>query len=368
MPPVALIFVPSIVCLLAQSVLALCPPQCECKWKSGKESVICLNANLSVVPLHLDAGTQVLDLTGNGLVSLRHEEFSKAGLVNLQKVHLAKCRLKNIERYSFKHLINLVELDLSNNLLSNIPSHTFDSITELRELRLNGNPITKIFNDAFLHLTQLTRLELSDCRVSLIEPRAFAGLERSLEWLKLDKNKLVEAEATSFENFQNLHGLELANNPWNCTCSILPLRMWMVRQNVPFGVPPMCHRPKRLHMKPWDRLSLDEYACTPSIVSIKSVVYGTETNNVTLQCRTSGTPAPEVRWSFKNKVIANLSTPYPGSSKLYVMVVSNHTSDLRIYSVDIHDAGSYTCAAETKPANRRPASNCTCLRNRLMAL
>ncbi|CAH2000147.1 unnamed protein product [Acanthoscelides obtectus] len=157
MPGAALFLLPSIVWWLAQSALALCPPQCECKWKSGKESVICLNANLSVIPLQLDAGTQVLDLTGNGLVSLRHEEFSKAGLVNLQKVYLAKCRLKNIERYSFKHLINLVELDLSINQLSNIPSHTFDSITELRELRLNGNPITKIFNDAFLHLTQLTR-------------------------------------------------------------------------------------------------------------------------------------------------------------------------------------------------------------------
>ncbi|CAH2000349.1 unnamed protein product, partial [Acanthoscelides obtectus] len=199
------------------------------------------------------------------------------------------------------------------------------------------------------------RLELTDCRISLIEPRAFAGLDRTLEWLKLDKNKLVEAEATSFVNFQSLHGLELAGNPWNCTCSILPLRMWMVRQNVPFGVPPTCHNPQRLHMKPWDRLSLEEYACTPSINTIKPVVDGTETSNVTLRCRTSGTPEPEVKWSFKNKVIANLSTPYAGSSKLYVTVISNHTSELRIYNVDTHDAGSYMCAAENK-AGRAEAS------------
>lgn len=38
-----------------------CPAVCECKWKSGKESVICSNAKtkLSEIPSGLDPGTQV---------------------------------------------------------------------------------------------------------------------------------------------------------------------------------------------------------------------------------------------------------------------------------------------------------------------
>ncbi|KAJ8926412.1 hypothetical protein NQ314_021198 [Rhamnusium bicolor] len=329
--------------------LSDCPGLCECKWKSGKESVICLNANLSVVPLQLDAGTQVLDLTGNNLASIRHEEFSKAGLVNLQKVYIAKCRLKILERYSFKNLINLVELDLSYNALGNIPSHTFDSIPELRELKLNGNPIQRILSNAFMNLPQLIRLEITDCKISSIESRAFVGLERSLEWLKLDKNKLSDVSASSFTILQSLHGLELAGNPWNCSCSLRPLREWMLRQNVPFGIPPICQYPKRLYLKSWDKLDLDEYACIPEIFAYDSKAQGVEGKNVTMTCRIAGIPEPNVKWLLKNKVIANLSgSPYSSGRKLYMVHLTNKSSDLTIFSADLQDAGTYVCAAENK--------------------
>jgi len=41
-----------------------CPAVCECKWKSGKESVICANAKtkLTEIPSGLDPGTQVSKL------------------------------------------------------------------------------------------------------------------------------------------------------------------------------------------------------------------------------------------------------------------------------------------------------------------
>ncbi|XP_072401448.1 uncharacterized protein kek3 isoform X1 [Diabrotica undecimpunctata] len=333
-----------------------CPRLCECKWKSGKESVICLNANFSSVPPEIDVGTQILDLTGNNLTSVKHEQFKKAGLVNLQKIFLANCRLKTLERYSFKYLINLVELDLSNNLLNNVPSHTFDSITELRELKLSGNPIQKIFNDAFVHLSQLIRLEISECRLTLIESRAFSGLEKSLESLKLDNNRLTEVLPESFTSLQNLHGLELDANPWNCSCFLRPLRAWMLKQNVPFGVPPVCHSPKRLYMKSWDKLDLDDYACVPEIFAYNSKAYGIEGKNITMTCRITGVPEPSVRWLMKNKVIANISgTSFAGSKKLYLVHLTNNSSELTIFSADLQDAGTYICAAENK-AGRAEAS------------
>lgn len=333
-----------------------CPRLCDCKWKNGKESVICLNANLIVVPLHLDTGVQVLDLTGNNLSVIKHEEFSNAGLINLQKVYIAKCRLKTIERYAFKNLINLVELDLSYNALTQIPSHTFDSIPELRDLKLNGNPIQKIQNNAFLNIPQLNRLELTDCKISAVEPKAFHAVEKSLEYLKLDKNKLNTVHPKSITVLQSLHGIELASNPWNCSCQLRPVREWMLRQNVPFGVPPVCQSPKRLSQKSWDKLDLDEFACAPEIFAYQEKTTGIEGKNITIACRTGGIPEPSVRWMHRNKIIANLSgSHYTGGKKLYVVHLDRNSSDLTILSADLQDAGTYVCSAENK-AGRAEAS------------
>lgn len=333
-----------------------CPRLCECKWKSGKESVVCLNANLSSVPLHLDAGTQIIDLTGNNIATIKHDEFSAAGLLNLQKVYISKCRLKTLDRYAFRHLINLVELDLSYNALPTVPAHVFDSIPELRELKLSGNPIQRITNGAFVHLPRLVRLELSDCKVGTVEPRAFNGLQHSLEWLKLDGNKLVQLQSGSITILRSLHEIDLEGNPWNCSCALRPLREWMLRKNVPFGVPPICHYPKRLASKSWDKLDLDEFACVPEIFAYDSKAHGVEGRNVTMTCRITGTPEPHVRWLSKNRVIANLSgTPYSNGKKLYVVHLQNNASDLTILTADIQDAGVYICAAENK-AGRVEAS------------
>lgn len=334
-------------------VLSDCPRLCECKWKNGKESVICLNANLSSIPTELDAGTQVIDLTGNFLVNLKQDEFSHAGLVNLQRIYLPKCRLKSLDRFGFRNLINLVELDLSYNALSVVPSHIFETITELRDLKLNGNPIQRIMNDAFRSLPQLVRLELSDCKIGTLESRAFEGLEESLSLLKLDGNRLVEVRSTTLTSLQGLQGLHLAGNPWNCTCSLRPLREWMMKKNMPYGIPPLCKFPARISEKTWDKLDLDEFACVPKIVAYDPKASGVEGRNITMSCLINGEPEPNVRWLLKNKVIGNLS----GSTgkKLYVVHLENNASNLTILTADLQDAGVYTCAAENK-AGRVEAS------------
>lgn len=335
-----------------QPAVSECPRQCECKWKSGKESVLCLNANLSGVPIELDPGTQVLDLTGNEIANIPSDAFSRANLLNLQKVFIAKCRLKLIDRYAFRKLINLVELDMSYNILTMIPSHTFESIPELRELKLIGNPIQRILNDAFQHVPQLVRLELSDCRIGTIESKAFSGLEQSLEWLKIDGNKLIEIKSTTLTSLQNLHGLELAGNPWNCSCQLRPLREWMLHDNIPYGIPPVCRFPLRLATKSWDKIDLDDFACVPHILAPDIRAHGVEGRNVTMSCMVGGVPEPNVRWMIRNRVIANLTgnTMFPAAQgrKMYMVNLQQNESNLTILTAEVQDAGVYTCAAENK--------------------
>ncbi|KAK3930326.1 Leucine-rich repeat-containing protein 4C [Frankliniella fusca] len=348
-----------------------CPQYCECKWKGGKESAICRAANFKALPRGLDAGTQLLDLTGNAITALAREAFASAGLVNLQKVYLARCRLAAVDRLAFRLLINLVELDLSHNELQAVPSAALESVPELRELRLSGNPIARLDAKAFFKVPELVRLEMSDCRIASIDIRAFAGLEKKLEWLKLDHNRLSNVRPDAFSAMESLHGLELDGNPWNCTCSLRPFRSWMVRRNVPWGVPPVCTTPGRLRGRAWDRLDLDDFACGPRVEALRGAAQAVEGDNVTLSCRVQGAPSPNVRWLFRNRVVANASAPPPGSGGvfastahghaafgarklLYVRTVGN-SSNLTIVATDPQDAGVYVCVADNR-AGRVDAS------------
>lgn len=329
-----------------------CPHLCECKWKSGKESVLCLNANLNGIPTELDASTQVLDLKGNEVTSIPHDAFSRANLLNLQKLFITKCRLKTIERYAFRKLTNLVELDVSHNQLSMIPSHAFESIPELRELKLIGNPIHTVMNDAFLNLPHLERLELTECKIAMVEERGFDGLENSLEVLKLDGNRLVDIHAKTLLALQNLNGLELAMNPWNCTCNLRPVIEWISVAKISYSIPPICKTPERIADRSWDKIDLDEYACVPFVMASNERASGVEGRNITMSCLVGGVPEPKVKWMFRNRIIANVTggtvVPATQGRKLYVVNMQPNTSNLTILNADMQDAGMYTCVAENK--------------------
>ncbi|KAJ1527174.1 hypothetical protein ONE63_008705 [Megalurothrips usitatus] len=336
-----------VVVAAAAAAAADCPQYCECKWRGGKESAIC----------RAGSRTQLLDLTGNTITALAKDSFSSAGLVNLQKVYLSRCRLATIDRNAFRLLINLVELDLTYNELQTVPSHAFEAIAELRELRLSGNPIQRIESNAFVKVPELVRLEMSDCKVSSVEARAFAGLEKSLEWLKLDHNRLSVLRPEAFADMQSLHGLELDGNPWNCTCSLRPFRNWMVVRNVPSTVPAVCALPGRLRGRAWDRLELDEFACGPRVEALRGLAQAVEGENVTLTCRVQGAPSPNVRWLFRNRVVANLTSPYaslplgplgPLGRKLLYVRTAGDSSNLTIVALDAQDAGVYVCVADNR--------------------
>lgn len=322
-----------------------CPAKCVCKWRSGKESAVCVNANMTAVPRHLDYGTQLLDLSDNPLYRLTKDVFADADLLNLQKLYLSRCRLKAIDRYAFRKLTNLVELDLSHNSIPVIPSAVLESVPELRELRLNGNPIMKVPNGAFARVPRLVRLDVSDCRVALLESTAFAGLESSLEWLRLDKNQLRDLKPSTVVSLMKLHGVQLNDNPWNCSCKLRPLREWMERRKVPYGDPPVCKSPTRLARMSWDKLELDDFACEPHPVPVTPVVVVTEGDNATVSCRMFGVPVPSSRWTRNDRPV--------GLSLRNVPITEGRYTNLTIVSVAAQDQGSYVCELENRSGSSR---------------
>lgn len=324
-----------------------CPAACECKWRSGKESAICAGANLTAVPRHLDYGTQLLDLTDNPLYRLGKDAFANAELLNLQKLHLSRCRLKALDRYAFRKLSNLVELDLSHNSIPVVPSNVLECVPELRELRLNGNPIMKVPNGAFTHVPRLVRLDVSDCRIALLESTAFSGLENSLEWLRLDNNQLREVKPSTVVVLTRLHGVQLNDNPWNCSCKLRPLREWMFRRNVPYGTPPVCKTPNRLANFTWNKLELDDFACEPHPVPVSPVVVVTEGDNATVSCRMFGLPIPSSRWTRNDRLVLGQT------NGRCIPITEGRYTNLTIVSVTAQDAGSYVCELENRSGSSR---------------
>lgn len=335
----------TVLVVLCSGALADCPAACECKWRSGKESAICAAANMTAVPRQLDYGTQLLDLNDNPLYRLGRDAFADADLLNLQKLYLSRCRIKALDRHAFRKLNNLVELDLSHNSIPVVPSAVFEFVPELRELRLNGNPIMKVPNGAFTHVPRLVRLDVSECRVALLESTAFAGLENSLEWLRLDKNQLREVKPSTVVSLTRLHGVQLDDNPWNCSCKLRPLREWMARRNVLFGAPPVCRTPARLARAPWDKLELDDFACEPHSVPVSTVVVVAEGDNATVSCHMYGVPIPSSRWMRNDRPLAPTDHSVP--------VTEGRYTNLTIVSVAAQDGGSYTCELENRSGSSR---------------
>uniref|UniRef100_T1GF39 Ig-like domain-containing protein n=1 Tax=Megaselia scalaris TaxID=36166 RepID=T1GF39_MEGSC len=147
----------------------------------------------------------------------------------------------------------------------------------------------------------------------------------------------------------------------------------MLRENIPYSIPPTCQTPERLAGKTWDRIDLDDFACTPNIQSVEIKTNGVEGKNVTMSCYVDGVPDPNVRWIVKNRIIANLSgngetvarpsimssssstTTSSQGRKAYVVNFIRNSSNLTILQVEMQDAGVYTCTAENK-AGRVEAS------------
>ncbi|XP_049834970.1 chondroadherin-like protein, partial [Schistocerca gregaria] len=318
-----------------------CPPACECKWRSGKEAAWC--RNVTAVPAGLDAGTQLLDLSGNALAPLAARAFVSRGLAHLQRLHLARCGLRALAAAALAGLANLVELDVSGNLLLAVPSAAFQPVPELRELRLSANPLDRLPARAFHLLPRLVRLELSNCRISRMDPRAFEGVESSLEWLRLDGNELTGTESgvSALTTLRALHGLALAGNPWNCSCALRPLRRWLTEQRVPLGdEPPACREPARLRGRAWDRLSAEDFACRPRPAP-PPLVSAQEGGAAQLRCPVSADPPPTVKWLWRGRPLVNRSSP-----GRYVVNASGGA--LTVLRLEASDAGSYQCVGENR--------------------
>jgi Leucine-rich repeat (LRR) protein len=63
---------------------------------------------------------QSLNLSGNAIPVLSARQFSRFGLVNLQRLSLSKSGVEQVDGSAFDGLTNLIEMDLAENLLTEV--------------------------------------------------------------------------------------------------------------------------------------------------------------------------------------------------------------------------------------------------------
>ncbi|XP_062547885.1 uncharacterized protein LOC134213192 [Armigeres subalbatus] len=325
-----------------------CPTDvCVCKWKGGKQTVECGGQQLPRIPEEMDPGTQVLNFSGNALTVLQNERFKKLDLINLQKIYLSRNQLMRIHEKAFKGLTNLVELDLSENSLTAVPTETFSDYPALMRLTLSGNPIRTLQTNAFKHLSYLTTLELSNCQIDLIEDEAFIGMD-NLEWLRLDGNRITTIQGNHVLP-ENLHGINLQANRWQCDCRLLDIHTWLNSFNVPQRQEePKCSGPLRLAGQIIKTIQPEDLACLPIITPDSLYREISEGRNMSLTCKISAVPEASVSWWFQGQLLQNDSLL---ANNLHLYHYSEDfgdekRSELLIYNISPEDNGTFSCIAE----------------------
>uniref|UniRef100_A0A4W4GEW8 Ig-like domain-containing protein n=1 Tax=Electrophorus electricus TaxID=8005 RepID=A0A4W4GEW8_ELEEL len=210
-----------------------CPSHCDCV--PQRKVVICQNKHLSSFPNGVSADTRLLDLRGNSLRWVEHDNLAAlvyleeldlsenlisvlepnafSSLLNLRVLRLRANQLKLVPMGAFSHLANLTTLDLSGNKLVILLDFTFQDLHNLRHLEVGDNDLVYISNKAFLGLVGLRELTIERCNLTSISGQALSYL-RGLVTLRLCYLSIASLEEQNFRKLGGLRGLEIDHWPF----------------------------------------------------------------------------------------------------------------------------------------------------------
>ncbi|XP_066538233.1 SLIT and NTRK-like protein 3 [Hoplias malabaricus] len=170
--------------------------------------------------------------------------------LNAKKLYLSGNLIQRIHKSDFWNFSSLDLLHLGNNQIFYIQEGAFSNLPNLRSLYLNGNNIEKLTLDMFHGLLSLRYLYFEYNEIREIQPAAFS-LMPTLQLLFLNNNLLRMLPVRAFEGtslsrlnlrnnyfhhlpvsgvLEHLHAvvqIDLNQNPWDCSCDIIPLREWL---------------------------------------------------------------------------------------------------------------------------------------------
>ncbi|NXH18848.1 LRC26 protein, partial [Bucco capensis] len=155
---------------------------------------------------------------------------------------------------------NTTSLRLSYNFISVLGPLSFPPLPELLLLSLSHNHLELIHSQALVGLRMLQELDLSNNYVTVLSPETFLPLT-NLALLNLGSNRLGELEPGVLHVLPQLRALLLQDNPWECSCRILPLWRWLSRnrEKVREKSSILCRVPEQLNKYPFMALGNESF-------------------------------------------------------------------------------------------------------------
>uniref|UniRef100_UPI00398F243E SLIT and NTRK-like protein 2 n=1 Tax=Pristiophorus japonicus TaxID=55135 RepID=UPI00398F243E len=225
----------------------ICKNRCACEEKENVLNINCENKGFTKVsPLQPPHNRLYqLFLNGNSLAKLPPNGF--ANFSNAVTLHLGSNGLQDIRSGAFHGLGTLKRLHLNNNKLQVLREETFLGLESLEYLQADYNYITSIEAGTFSRLHKLKVLILNDNLLPSLPNNVFRFV--LLTHLDLRGNRLKKLPfAGVLEHIGGIMEIQLEENPWNCTCDLVPLKAWL--DTISFFVGEMvCETPFRLHGK-----------------------------------------------------------------------------------------------------------------------
>ncbi|KAF7646200.1 hypothetical protein LDENG_00191680 [Lucifuga dentata] len=225
----------------------ICKSRCACEERENVLNINCENKGFTTVSQFQAPASKIsqLFLNGNFLSRLNANEFVNYG--NVTSLHLGNNGLQEIRTGTFNGLRFLKRLHLNNNNLEVIKEDSFAGLESLEYLQADYNYISTIEPGAFSKLNKLKVLILNDNLLLSLPPNIFRFV--LLTHLDLRGNRLKMLPfAGVLEHIGGIMEIQLEENPWNCTCDLIPLKAWLDTVSVFVG-DIVCETPFRLHGK-----------------------------------------------------------------------------------------------------------------------
>lgn len=225
-------------------------------WIGGMDEIQMLNLSHNrITTISQDAFFQTYDILALDLSYNQLIRLPNFGSIRIAKLDVSHNGMKGIEDGAFETLHQtLNELDMSYNDFTEFPARAFKDFHLLQYLGLGHNKlgdalVNRHLGGLFESLTLIQVLDLSYNGITSVDKRDFASLHhlntlylqgnniRDLKDASLDStrvlaklvitgNQLHVVDADLLTRLEYLEEIDLSDNPFECTCSILPFLQW----------------------------------------------------------------------------------------------------------------------------------------------
>ncbi|KAK3510514.1 hypothetical protein QTP70_009130 [Hemibagrus guttatus] len=236
-----------------------CPQTCVCKPIGASQGlgVNCegkkLESVLNLRPKPLSA--HELNLRDNNIHAVKRNQFRE--YTNLNLLDLGGNNIKTIENATFQNLSELRWLYMDKNYLDTVMPDMFVGLQNLEYLSLEYNDIQLIIAGAFSPMPNLRVLFLNNNLLKSLPADTFLGI--SLSKISLHNNYFTHLPINGvLDQLSSIIQIDLHGNPWDCTCTIMPLKQWAEKMAPDVIVSDLkCESPEEFWKQDFRRIRID---------------------------------------------------------------------------------------------------------------